>query len=178
MAYRSFRSENCSARGVRKVTTGITGLAKKPNCMPAPRTTQICIPLPCHKGQQVWQSQAAFFSRGHFCFSYPLILLCLSFSSSIHSECFAGGLSCLNSSFNQQECAYAVLCSRLLFLVSLSPAWPTRCGQKALFAQQGGAPSRSSNGSAMRHPQRNSGNRPLICAIRPMSGEVHGESPV
>ena len=26
MAYRSFRSEKCSARGVRKVTTGITGL--------------------------------------------------------------------------------------------------------------------------------------------------------
>eukprot|EP00415_Alexandrium_ostenfeldii_P003263 UN3263 len=26
MAYRSFRSEECSARGVRKVTTGITGL--------------------------------------------------------------------------------------------------------------------------------------------------------
>ena len=26
MAYRSFRSEDCSARGVRKVTTGITGL--------------------------------------------------------------------------------------------------------------------------------------------------------
>ena len=26
VAYRSFRSEECSARGVRKVTTGITGL--------------------------------------------------------------------------------------------------------------------------------------------------------
>ena len=26
MAYRSFRSDGCSARGVRKVTTGITGL--------------------------------------------------------------------------------------------------------------------------------------------------------
>ena len=43
MAYRSFRSEKCSARGVRKVTTGMTRKRRVMQAREVPRASQPCL---------------------------------------------------------------------------------------------------------------------------------------
>ena len=65
MAYRSFRSEKCSARGVRKVTTGITGLWQ-PGQSPHRPPSDILN----HRDNSLVAPKHS--KRSYSCFSYPL----------------------------------------------------------------------------------------------------------
>ena len=77
MAYRSFRSEKCSARGVRKVTTGITGLWQLAGLL-------ACLRLAClleasiaraagQRCARTWRAYAKHSAR-HACANYHEIL--------------------------------------------------------------------------------------------------------
>ena len=84
MAYRSFRSEKCSARGVRKVTTGMTTALWQPDSPAAPYPPRpVCLTV----RTGLWQPLVTFIATSHLkgvaLFS-PLISVSLSLRRRSH----------------------------------------------------------------------------------------------